>query len=419
MSQVNSDLSVVGACRILEARALVRHLLRVYGSWYFDMSSLGSRVFLLFLAIGFFGCSSGSGSSVSPPPLPPVVGQWSAPSCVEIGGSSSVAFSTNTGQSYVLPQTPLNSSSSSFASGIAPIQGTPNTLFVTHNGSVLVSSDAGCTWSQIAAISLVSSRLAVGTDASSVYAWQINESVAYQVSNTGSRREFSLPTGSAKGFSVSMSNGQQIRIVDRNGLLFQSMDGGRNWTAIGVPAPLGAFQFANMAAFSFLNIDHVFVGSQDSGYVSMDGGINWTVSTGIAGNWPNFNVTTAQFSEASSDVLWMVALGVSNSTSSMERAIFRSADGGISFENLLQHGVDGLVLQNEPVFDVSSSNPNKIVIVVEWRDGACGVSTFSYDSDQIALIRNDSLEIFSAGSVSFSPADDSITYLGLQSDPDC
>lgn len=377
----------------------------------------GWKLVAAVISASISSCDSSDQISSTGPPV--ASDEWTTPECLQVEGASAFSFSTNSGQSFAVPRVPLDTSTNSFSSGISAYSGLPNTIVGFHEGMVFSSTDSGCTWINLGTITgLRSAKVALGSTRDLVFAWQINNGDAYHISGIGTVRRIQLPTDSPKGFAVSKSRGEYLFVGGRQGQLFLSPDAGRTWQPYGVPPPLSANQFVNTLVFVADNDKHVFLGTQDEAYVTFDGGTSWLNSTGIGLEWTSFNVVGAYFAESQSDIIWIVVNGLNTSTGAVGTAILRSDDGGQSFSKALSEQ-EGLVLRSDPIIAVAPMHPNIIVIGSDWREGQCGLSTITYDHDSGLLIRYDSLEVESIGSLAVSPASDSIVYVGAQTDSTC
>jgi hypothetical protein len=199
-----------------------------------------------------------------------------------------------------------------------------NILYATSSdGGIHRSTDAGCTWNEMARLRELDRQWEVGietTHASPVYIH-----TPYDVIQLRGDAVEAIPVpGEIVMLAVSPSEPLRLRSIGRNGVARESSDGGRNWTI------LGNFGSGNVdvAVVDPASFDHLVAAAGGVMYSSTDGGRSWT--SGFA---PGGEVSDIAFSPVDPRIVWMqarngpLAPGVMNNTHVSE-------DGGLSFRIL-------------------------------------------------------------------------------------
>lgn len=105
----------------------------------------------------------------------------------------------------------------------------PETIFLTRNGAVWVSDDAGQTWREETGPPGIITSLAVAADANETRYAGTNQGVFRRGANGVWERLPVEPQGMVLAVAISPVDVQRVAIVDREGNLYRSDDGGENW----------------------------------------------------------------------------------------------------------------------------------------------------------------------------------------------
>ncbi|MBI2841583.1 MAG: exo-alpha-sialidase [Acidobacteria bacterium] len=276
----------------------------------------------------------------------------------------------------------------------------PNVLLALFDPYVVVSVDAGCSWEALATVpgDLLTLIAAPGAR-------------AYGYGNEGSflRIEawkvtyLSAPVV-ITGLGVDRLNPSHIRICGSDATVWDSQDAGSTWERRGAVPVNNPSVYT--AALNKINLDHIVVGLTSVGsYVSFDGGLNWTASTGLAPDaWAN--VMTVQISPADGHVVW--AMGIE--LGSGDKHIYHSVDGGLSFVPVIDEGQANIV--NGQVLAAHPTNPNLLYFVFGSSFGGYGTDVYKYHFARNRLTRTHN-DFDRFVSIEFSPADPSCIYFGV------
>jgi len=334
---------------------------------------------------------------------------WTTPACASVSGTAAVTFTLDEGAT--LTPTTQSLQGLGYTYGLVALDA-PNTLVAEHQGQIIRSTDAGCTWSSLGAVaSPLTLRAAPGGIA---YAYQDNSSPLYRVEGT-TITKLTAPVDGILGLGVDAGKSAHLRLGDAFGGLWDSTDAGATWMPNGVPAPVGSGPLVYRYGFDPGALDHVVVGSATSGaHVSTDGGMTWKASTGLGAH--SVNVFTVVISPKDGDVVWAqgIDLDHSNDPGSSGRTIWRSTDGGLSFTAVVTQTPE-IVLRNQELLAAHPTDPSVLYFVFGTYFQGYGTDIYRYDqaTGKVTTTHNNYNDV---SALAFSPGDAKVMYLGLTSD---
>lgn len=272
-----------------------------------------------------------------------LIDRWDHPQCDVISGSRFAAFSRDGGDTFVYPEEGLPTNENS-AGGIVPLAQKNSMLLAHGNGAIAtfeISTDAGCSWSEVGTAPIGRPMLA-SSGGDVVYAWGFFENTIYRVDANASDaservKAFSVDFYSDPGLqllAVSAENNNRLLAQDRVSRFHLSEDGGATWTAVGVSPNPGSYPYLADASG---DLSHIVIGDRRNGaWVSYDMGANWSQAsiTSDTYNGSEINIFQAKFTE-NENVVWALGLNmdeVADSGSTRGRYIYRSDDGGLTFQ---------------------------------------------------------------------------------------
>jgi hypothetical protein len=255
---------------------------------------------------------------------------WEVPSCVSISGNSGVTFTTDE-VSFAPPTVAMTTGV--FADGLVATD-VPGTLYLSQEEVIYRSTDGGCNWSALDA-PRAEYRLtpAVG---GVVYAyWRDNDLLRID-GTTVTPIDVSIII---LALGVDRDDPSVLLAATPDaGVIYRSTNGGAAFTKVGD----GFDHFTNAARYVFdpNDVNHIIVGLTVSAvWVTFDGGETWTNASGF---WPtgHVNAFDMAISPVDGDIVWANGLSVDQSEAnhpSDGRHIYRSTDGGLTFEAVLDH----------------------------------------------------------------------------------
>lgn len=274
----------------------------------------------------------------------------------------------------------------------------PERLLMHADSGFWISHDDGCTWFRFADSDGVLLSIATGPGGWA-YAWPVNGNGASVYAlfpldkaplgyvAVGS----AAPPGDLVGFGVDASDAQRVRAIDGNGQIYDSINGGRTWRAIGVPAEQGS-AIGYVGAFDPQDLDHaVFGQSTAGGAVTFDGGQTWTPVTGLSTGRANF--FNAVISPVDGATVYGAALDLEENLAghpSGGRHIYVSNDGGQTFTPVLDHNADGVLLQNQPLMLADPVHADVVHFVFSVQPLFGGTRFYAYNqlSDGLTIAFN-------------------------------
>ena len=325
---------------------------------------------------------------------------WALPACESVSGTAAVTFTLDEGAK--LAPTAEQLQGIGYTWGLAALD-TPNTLLAEHNGKLLRSEDAGCTWSQIGTLNGGIFKL-TAAKGGLAYAWVENGAGFYRIDESGAHA-FSTPAANIVGVGVDPADGKHLRIGDASGAMHESADGGETWSKQGTPPASGSI-IGYRFAFDPKNLDHALFGqSVGGGAVTFDGGETWQKAGGFGAN--GANVFSIAISPVQGDVVWAEALEMGPDI----RHVYRSTDGGLTFGVVVTESPD-VDLINGTLIVPHATDPDVLYFVFGTGYNDYGTDLFRYDhgSGQVTKTHNTYDDV---SSIVASPADPTLLYLGL------
>lgn len=340
---------------------------------------------------------------------------WTVPTCPVVAstGVPGMTYTADEGATYTATGRPLTGTS--YTSGLVAL-GRPNTLVSTVGSTVYRSTDAGCVWRKVADLGAASggellTLSAAGADRA--YVWSDNRGVLFRLDGT-TVTTLKSPTNSILGLAADRSNGDRVRLGDDTGQIWESLDAGATWQAVGQPAITGGL-WAYRVAFDPADLDHAVAGAVHTGsWVTFDAGRTWTQSTGLtkAGQVNVFNVV---FSPSDPRVVWSMGLDMAEADAGLEgrgRYLFRSLDGGMTFDRMFNES-GPVTLTNGPTMAVHPTDPDVLYFVFGTHYNNYGTDLYKLDGATGQLTWTHNAVYHGLRAIEFSPADPSVMYLGL------
>ncbi len=325
---------------------------------------------------------------------------WVAPTCDTIQGTDAVTFTMDEGDTL----TPTGGVLHGIGyTGLAALD-TPNTLLAEHKGDLLRSTDAGCTWTKIGALSGGLFRL-TAAPGGRAYAWVDNGNPLYRIDD-GVPTALTNPAVNVVGIGVDPADGLHLRTGDASGAQRDSIDGGVTWSKQGVPAPMVELAVGYRMAYDPADLDHAVFGQSGSdAQVTFDGGATWTPSFGLGKS--GANIFSIAISPVDGDIVWVEALEVGPNL----RHIYRSSDGGLNFDPVVDESAT-VDLINGTLIEPHPTNADAVYFVFGQAYADYGTDIFEYDHGTATLTQthnaNDNVSAIVA-----NPADPSVLYFGL------
>lgn len=335
---------------------------------------------------------------------------WSTPACRNVRGTAAVTFTLDDGNTLAPVEGVMERVAYTY--GLAALD-TPNVLLAQHQGRLLRSVDAGCTWHIFGTgVEWLVLSAAPGGYA---YGWSDNDDKLFKIDAENIVR-LPLPLENLVGLGVHPDIGSHLRICGSNGELWASWNGGQHWGHLSTLPLAGASCYCS--AFDPHDPDHVVCGLHTEGaYVTTDGGRSWSFARGLEGGGRGTNVFKLAISPADPRVVWAMAVDLREVLAgdpSEGRHIYLSQDGGHSFRPVLG-ATEQVRIPNAPLLAPHPREPDILYFVfgsafkghgtdlyrLEGRTGSVTCSHNAYDS---------------ISSIAFSPADPTVIYLGLSSE---
>lgn len=321
------------------------------------------------------------------------------PPCTMVTGTAAVTFSRDEGRT--LAPTAERLSGIAYTYGVAALD--DKTLLAWHRDDLLISTDSGCGWRVFATIpgaDFPPTLTAAGSGRA--YAWSDNRPFLVRYDSRGAVR-LEEPAAFV-GLGVNPSNPDHVRAGSDEGAIWESLDAGETWTAIGRVRTDPQQAFFYRFAFSQSDFDHIVAGTTTTGgYVSRDGGLSWTRSVMGTGN-----VNAMNFVIAPSDdrVVWAMA------NHDGDRHIYRSTDGGATYATVVDESAE-VSFRNQPVMAAHPTNSNVVYFVFGTYFQGYGTDIYRYDATTrtVTLTHNNNDDI---DAIAFSPSDPKIMYFGLE-----
>jgi photosystem II stability/assembly factor-like uncharacterized protein len=337
---------------------------------------------------------------------------WHTPTCAMVDSDGSLTYTTDRGDTVTPTTGTLNHTEYVF--DIVPMATPDSLLAVDNTGRLYRSGDAGCAWTQVNHVTgIYYGRLAASPDGTA-YLWSINSDRLVHVSGS---RVIELPevdaTASLIDLVVDPRHAAHLRAVTDDGRVLDSADGGRHFAQVGQTAGTGTSWFYS-ASIDPRHLDHIVLGSQSQGsYVTQDAGRAWQ-HDGMGEAGDRVNAFSVAVSPASSRVVYAQGLNLREYDARLPsggRHLYRSTDGGRTFEPVLDQG-NGVTLQNGTLLAPSPTDPDTLHFVFSMSYGGYGTDLFSLDTRHGTLsLAHDPHDKLTA--IAFNPKHPSVMYLGF------
>ncbi|MEJ3748875.1 dispase autolysis-inducing protein [Actinomycetes bacterium KLBMP 9797] len=333
---------------------------------------------------------------------------WHDPTCAAVTGDGSVSLTRNQGRTIYPTSEALTPVT--YTSGLVALD-RPDTLLAMSNNRLLSSTDAGCMWRTVGAVSGSYVRL-VAAAGGSAYAWDQEGHLARVTAETIT--PLTAPVTEVAGLGTDHADGDHLRIADGRGQLYDSRDGGRTWRPVGGPA--GDLTAAYTAVFDPFNLNHVTLGGMTTGVrVTFNGGRGWVAATGLSASaGGNVNGFSLAISPAATNVVYAMGLDIAELDSgapSGGRHIYRSTNGGRTFSPIVDHG-GKITLPNGPVLVAHPTDPGVVYFVFGTSFMGYGTDIYRYDFWQrkVTIAHNDYDRVTA---IAFHPRKPRVMYLGF------
>ena len=323
------------------------------------------------------------------------------PPCGLITGTAAVTFTHNSGAT--LAPSAESGRPLAYTYGLATMPDEPDTLFAWHGNDLLTSTDAGCSWRVVASNGEwdFPPRLTPARGGR-LYIWSDNRLFLMRYDSRGLVKL--KPPMDFIGLGVDAANGERLRAADINGVIWESVDAGETWNAIGslrTDVPL-FYRFV----FDPNDLDHIVAGTLSTGaHVSRDGGVTWTRAAGL-GN--STNVFELAISPVDSARVWAEGLDMDRSM----RHIWVSSDGGLTFTPVVDEAAD-VNLINGNVMAAHPTNRDVLYFVFGTHLFDYGTDLYRFDlSSRTLSVTHSDHDDFN--SIAFSRRDPNLMYLGIE-----
>jgi photosystem II stability/assembly factor-like uncharacterized protein len=320
---------------------------------------------------------------------------WHAPDCTMVSGTGAVTFTHDEGATVAPRDTVLTGVKYTF--GLVALA-TPNTLYVAHDNHILRSTDAGCTWSDLGEAPGLVTLVAAGDRA---YGFVDNDTPLYRIEGTTITALRAHASG-VMGMSADAHDPAHLRLLDATGQIWDSADGGDNWTALNRRAPVDSVY---RGSFSPLDLDHVMVGTAVTGaHVTRDAGMTWTQSTGLSTG--NANAMNFSLSPADANVVWATGVDLADDS----KHAWRSTDGGLTFTSAFDNA-NRTIVNGMPLF-AHPTDPDVLYATFGTYFQGYGTDIYKYDAGT-GNVTTTHQPFHDAMAIAFLPGDPSWMYLGI------
>ena len=337
--------------------------------------------------------------------------EWQRPQCTMTPGTGAAALSLDGGRTVLPGDRQL--SEVTFAYGIAALE-KPNRFLALENGRVLLSRDAGCSWKAIGELEQVPfPPFLTPTRGESAWAWTGNYDGLWKIDGIQIARRKS-PVDGIAGLTFDPAKPESIRIAGADGSFWRSDDDGLTWdrtATLKLEVPI-----LYRVAWNPADPDHAIAGTASTGaLVTFDGGATWTSSRGLSATGGLVNAMNAVISPADGNVVWLMAIDLKQSDNqepSMGRHIYRSTDGGLTFEPVIDRSA-AVTITNGPVMAAHPTDANRLYFVFGSYFQGYGTDLFDFDASTGALLIHhhpfDDID-----GIAFSPDDPAVMLFGLE-----
>jgi len=316
---------------------------------------------------------------------------WSAPAC-DGSGASAVTWTADAGSSAAATQEALDPDS--HTRGLVTLS-TAGGLAAVHEGLLLRSSDAGCTWSELSLPDRVD-RALLAAPGDVLYAWASSADTILRIDGD---TVSSLTAPAQRVVGLAADGADHLRAGDDGCNIYESSDGGQSWTVYQA-APSKSLDVAAVA-FDPDDLEHVVCAlTHDGAFVSTNGGERWDRARGFETK-DDVNFFAALITPGDRDIVWAEGLRMEDT----KRLVWRSIDGGLTWKYGLEEG-DGVTLDNGVPLAVHPAQPNVLAF-------SSGENLYLYDAHTDALTISTPMPGYDVEAIAPSLAQPGIWYLGL------
>jgi hypothetical protein len=336
---------------------------------------------------------------------------WHRPQCSMTTGTGAAVLSLDGGQTVLPSDRQL--SEVTFTYGIAALE-KPNRYIALENGRVLLSRDGGCSWRAIGALEEVPfPPFLTPTRGESAWAWTGNYDGLWKIDGINLARRKS-PVDGIAGLTFDRAKPESVRIAGADGSFWESDDDGLTWELVArlkLEVPI-----LYRVAWDPADPEHAIAGTATTGaLVTFDGGTTWTSSRGLSATGGPVNAMNAVISPVDGNVVWLMAIDLEQSNAqepSMGRHIYRSTDGGRTFEPVIDRS-PAVTITNGPVMAAHPTDANRLYFVFGTYFQGYGTDLFDFDASNGAL-RIHHHPFDDIDGIAFSPADPAVMLFGLE-----
>lgn len=343
------------------------------------------------------------------------------PECTTVAGTGAVTFTADEGANLTPTQGTL--SGVAYTRGLAALDG--STLLAAHDGRLLRSADAGCSWIQVATLPGRYVAL-VPASASQAYAYPDGTAGLFRVDVQGAVVALASPVSRVRGLAVRRGRPESVRVVGDSGQIFESGDGGATWRPVGRPVPV---ERVYSVAFDPANWDRAVAGAPNTGvWMTEDGGQSWRrAEMASTTAQRNHNVFRMAVSPADPRVVWAAGIDLAEEERAPRsgRHIYLSRDGGRTFGAALSESRGtgdpprgGVTIINGPVLAPHPVDADVLYFVFSASFGNYGTDIIRFD----AGTRTHSVQhnrYHDVSEIAFAPGRPRVMYLGMGSEQRC
>lgn len=328
---------------------------------------------------------------------------WQVPTCETVTGNSGVTFTTDE-VTFAPPATVMGTGR--FADGLV-VTDVPGTLYLSQDSTLYRSTDSGCEWSELDAPS-AEYRLTPSV-AGVVYAYWLDNDLLQIEGTTVTPIDVNIKIAA---LGVDRDDpAVLLAATPTAGVIYRSTNGGVTFAKVGD----GFDHFTNAYRYVFdpNDVNHIVLGvTVTASWVTFDGGETWTQSTGFAPAG-QVNAFDQVISPVDGDIVWANGLSIDQNSAghpSDGRHIYRSTDGGLTFEPVVDHTSERPFNTNMPM-TAHPTDPDVVYIVRNgWSDADAEIYRYNAGNDRLKTITPGFSMITR---FAWAPTDPPTMYLGV------